>query len=362
MKNEFLERFQTITKETNGGNLFKNKEGFTDDELNTINTLEKSNKESKEKIINILKGLQTLPVPITDGHYRLGLHAMYILDLEKAVPHYFFGVFVGFKKNTNKEIIIKNVFTGNLYVTDHCFVKIKPEYVSEDIKYGDIILLNASIYFYNKKDKKTGKRVFNFSLYALDKFKKYAPKFKPITARIQRTNNETITIDKLIELTKLVSIDASLPIDFFNKFIMSVLSYKTKETKLMVEEFSYRDEFSDQCYDIISVAYAVILYTINKAIREQINFIELQSILVYIIKSKFGCLAYSTQIQSDKEDIFNTDDDYLKDSDKLIDVDRLTDSDDVIDIKYKDFDKYRNDYIIKSIDFIKTIFIEEYPL
>ena len=204
MNNEFLERFQSLTKETNGGNLFKNKEGFTDEELNIINTLEKSNKESKEKIINILKGLQTLPVPITDGHYRLGLHAMYILDLEKAVPHYFFGVFAGFKKNTDKEIIIKNVFTGNLYVTDHCFVKIKQDYVPEDIECGDIILLNASIYFYNKKDKKTGKRVFNFSLYALDKLKKYKSKFKPITARIQRTNNETITIDKLIELTKLV--------------------------------------------------------------------------------------------------------------------------------------------------------------
>lgn len=359
MNNEFLERFQSITKETNGGNLFKNKEGFTDEELNIINTLEKSNKESKEKIINILKGLQTLPVPITDGHYRLGLHAMYILDLEKAVPHYFFGVFAGYSKSNKDTIIIKNVFIGNLYVTDHCFVKIKQGYVSEDIKYGDIILLNASIYFYNKKDKKTGKRVFNFSLYALDKLKKYTPRFKPITARIQRTNNETITIDKLIELTKLVSIDASLPIDFFHKFIMSILTYKTKETKLMVEEFSYRDEFSDQCYDIISVAYAVVLYTINKANREQINFIELQSILIRIIKSKFGCLAYSVQIKSDKEDIFNTDYDYLKDSDGLIGIDRITDSVNNINMKYEDFNKYCSDYIIKAIDFIKTIFIEE---
>lgn len=359
MNNEFLERFQSITKETNGGNLFKNKEGFTDEELNIINTLEKSNKESKEKIINILKGLQTLPVPITDGHYRLGLHAMYILDLEKAVPHYFFGVFAGYSKSNKDTIIIKNVFIGNLYVTDHCFVKIKQGYVSEDIKYGDIILLNASIYFYNKKDKKTGKRVFNFSLYALDKLKKYTPRFKPITARIQRTNNETITIDKLIELTKLVSIDASLPIVFFHKFIMSILTYKTKETKLMVEEFSYRDEFSDQCYDIISVAYAVVLYTINKANREQINFIELQSILIRIIKSKFGCLAYSVQIKSDKEDIFNTDYDYLKDSDGLIGIDRITDSVNNINMKYEDFNKYCSDYIIKAIDFIKTIFIEE---
>ena len=359
MNNEFLERFQSLTKETNGGNLFKNKEGFTDEELNIINTLEKSNKESKEKIINILKGLQTLPVPITDGHYRLGLHAMYILDLEKAVPHYFFGVFAGFKKNTDKEIIIKNVFTGNLYVTDHCFVKIKQGYVSEDIKYGDIILLNASIYFYNKKDKKTGKRVFNFSLYALDKLKKYTPRFKPITARIQRTDNETITIDKLIELTKLVSIDASLPIDFFHKFIMSVLSYKTKETKLMVEEFSYRDEFSNQCYDIISIAYVVILYTINKANRENINFIELQSILVGIIKNKFGCLAYSVQLQSDKEDVFDTDRDYLKDEYGLLDVNIENISEKELTEKTNDFNKYCNDYIIKAIDFIKTIFIEE---
>ena len=357
MNNEFLERFQSLTKETNGGNLFKNKEGFTDEELNIINTLEKSNKESKEKIINILKGLQTLPVPITDGHYRLGLHAMYILDLEKAVPHYFFGVFAGYSKSNNDIIIVKNVFTGNLYVTDHCFVKIKQGYVSEDIEYGDIILLNASIYFYNKKDKKTGKRVFNFSLYALDKLKKYRPRFKPITARIQKTNNETITIDKLIELTKLVSIDASLPIDFFHKFIMSILTYKTKETKLMVEEFSYRDEFSDQCYDIISVAYAVVLYTINRANREQINFIELQSILVRVIKSRFGYLAYSSQIKSDKEDVFDTDKDYIRDSDKLIGIDRITDND--IDEKYKDFNKYCDDYIIKAIDFIKTIFIEE---
>ena len=359
MNNEFLERFQSLTKETNGGNLFKNKEGFTDEELNIINTLEKSNKESKEKIINILKGLQTLPVPITDGHYRLGLHAMYILDLEKAVPHYFFGVFAGFKKNTDKEIIIKNVFTGNLYVTDHCFVKIKQGYVSEDIEYGDIILLNASIYFYNKKDKKTGKRVFNFSLYALDKLKKYRPRFKPITARIQRTNNETITIDKLIELTKLVSIDASLPIDFFHKFIMSILTYKTKETKLMVEEFSYRDEFSDQCYDIISVAYAVVLYTINRANREHMNFIELQSILVRVIKSKFGCLSYSTQIKSDKEDVFDTDKEHIRDEYRLLDVDIENISEKELTEKTNDFNKYCNDYIIKAIDFIKTIFIEE---
>ena len=359
MNNEFLERFQSLTKETNGGNLFKNKEGFTDEELNIINTLEKSNKESKEKIINILKGLQTLPVPITDGHYRLGLHAMYILDLEKAVPHYFFGVFAGYSKSNNDIIIVKNVFTGNLYVTDHCFVKIKQGYVSEDIEYGDIILLNASIYFYNKKDKKTGKRVFNFSLYALDKLKKYRPRFKPITARIQKTNNETITIDKLIELTRLVSIDASLPIDFFHIFIMSILSYKTKETKLITAEFSYRDEFSDQCYDIISVAYAVILYTINRANRENINFIELQSILVRVIKSRFGYLAYSVQIKSDKEDVFDTDKDYIRDSDKLIDIDRITGFDNDIDAKYKDFNKYCDDYIIKAIDFIKTIFIEE---
>ena len=93
--------------------------------------MDSKNNKVFRKIINILKGLETLPVPITDGHYRLGLHAMYILDLEKAVPHYFFGVFAGFKKNTDKEIIIKNVFTGNLYVTDHCFVKIKQDYVSE---------------------------------------------------------------------------------------------------------------------------------------------------------------------------------------------------------------------------------------
>ena len=32
MNNEFLERFQSLTKETNGVNLFKNKEGFTDEE------------------------------------------------------------------------------------------------------------------------------------------------------------------------------------------------------------------------------------------------------------------------------------------------------------------------------------------
>ena len=44
---------------------------------------------------------------------------------------------------------------------------------------------------------------------------------------------------------------------------------------------------------------------------------------------------------------------------KLIDIDRITGFDNDIDAKYKDFNKYCDDYIIKAIDFIKTIFIEE---
>ena len=140
---------------------------------------------------------------------------------------------------------------------------------------------------------------------------------------------------------------------------MSVLSYKTKETKLMVEEFSYRDEFSDKCYDIISVAYAVILYTLNRANREQINFIELQSILVRIVKSKFGCLTYSVQLQSDKEVVFDTDKDYMHDEYGLLDIDIENITEKEFTEKTNDFNKYCEDYIIKSIDFIKTIFIEE---
>ena len=123
-------------------------------------------------------------------------------------------------------------------------------------------------------DKNSGRRLFNFGLNSISKVEKYRPNFKSITNNITRTSSQPILIDKLRELTKFYTIDSELPIDFFDKFIMSILTYKTKEFKLMTDEFDYKNEFHERCYDIIIKSYAVALYYIHKGYKESITLCD----------------------------------------------------------------------------------------
>ena len=66
-----------------------------------------------------------------------------------------------------------------------------------------------------------------------------------------------------------------------------------------------------------------------------------------------------SQIKSGKEDVFDTDKEHIRDEYRLLDVDIENISEKKLTEKTNDFNKYCTDYIIKAIDFIKTIFIEE---
>lgn len=339
---------------------FKVNSDLNKEEQKHIFELERSSHESKNKIIDILKSLEKLPIAITDGHYRLGLHARYILDLEKKVPHYFFGIFAGYKRKTNKEIIVKNVFEGNLYITDHCFMKLKNTMLDSNVSYGDIIVFSAVIDFYSKIDKNSGRRLFNFGLISISTVEKYKPNFKSITNNITRTSSQPILIDKLRELTKFYTINSELPIDFFDKFIMSILTYKTKEFKLMADEFDYKNEFNERCYNIILKSYVIMLYYIDKGCIDNINFIELQSVIRHVIKSEINLMAYALQMQSNKLELDDTDDIYSMELYKLLGV---IEPYKLNDVQLSEIDKKCNnkydDIIQQSISFINSLFIEE---
>ena len=86
---------------------------------------------SKELVVNLDKSLiDTInglrKTNIINDHFRAGLCALSSEDNMMTKTYMFIGIYAGESKlNKQRVVILKNVFCGEMYVADHCFMIIQ---------------------------------------------------------------------------------------------------------------------------------------------------------------------------------------------------------------------------------------------
>ena len=170
-KKKFKKSFIKMNQlQFNEGNLYQlAKKENTQDINNLINELERTTDEFSNQVCTMIDKMSNLPLTVIDDHFRVGLHIIYGLDGKKPSPHLFFAIYGG--KVSKNRIVLKNVFIGNTYICDHCFVDINDKCIG-DINIGDVVVVTAGVDFYNKNNKNKN-TIFNYGLILMDDITKY---------------------------------------------------------------------------------------------------------------------------------------------------------------------------------------------
>ena len=171
---------------------------------------------------------------LINGHFRPGLCLLHSRNNDFQKVYHFIGVYIGLGSvhHKNDSMIFKNVYTGNMYVTDHCFVKIiKTDEIPEDIVPGDIISLNAFVDFYTTKDC-NGISKINYGLVYIDNLQKIYPEY---SFNFDSPDMKLSEVEWLKQMVRLLTVHANLPSTFIETFIISIITGKTRELDLIVK-------------------------------------------------------------------------------------------------------------------------------
>lgn len=215
--NNYEDKITKIRKEVENQEIKELDEATTQMAREIFNTIDEF---KKRKLIN--------------GHFRPGLCLLHSRNNDFQKVYHFIGVYIGLGSvhHKNDTLIFKNVYTGNMYVTDHCFVKIiKTDEIPEDIVPGDIISLNAFVDFYTTKDD-NGISKINYGLVYIDNLQKIYPEY---SFNFDSPDMKLSEVEWLKQMVRLLTVHANLPSTFIETFILSIITGKTRELDLIVK-------------------------------------------------------------------------------------------------------------------------------
>ena len=215
--NNYEDKITKIRKEVENQEIKELDEATTQMAREIFNTIDEF---KKRKLIN--------------GHFRPGLCLLHSRNNDFQKVYHFIGVYIGLGSvhHKNDSMIFKNVYTGNMYVTDHCFVRIiKTDEIPEDISPGDIISLNAFVDFYTTKDC-SGISKINYGLVYIDNLQKIYPEY---SFNFESPDMKLSEVEWLKQMVRLLTVHANLPSTFIETFIISIITGKTRELDLIVK-------------------------------------------------------------------------------------------------------------------------------
>ena len=243
-----------------------------------------------KSIINTINGLRK--TNIINDHFRAGLCALSSEDSMMSKTYMFIGIYGGESKlNKQRVVILKNVFCGEMYVADHCFMIIqKKDTIPTDIKEGDIVIFDAIVYDYTSGGK------INYGLAYIRNMEKY-PTYKLQTNEVKIQNIDK-NIDKFADikmcnkaqnLVRFYTQELGLPTRFIETFVVSVLTGKQKEYDLMTKELIieiFGGMKEESFHYVLFKGLILSLYMMNEF--EQINFILFQKLLIELFFEEVG--------------------------------------------------------------------------
>ena len=260
------ERFITVRKLRK--EMMNNKNTLTSDEKKLYDIYTEVSTENDRMLLRTVEGLRE--TALINDHFRAGLAAIASRDENFNKAFMFIAIFSKYNKK-KKEVIIKNIYTGNMYIADHCFMKIQfKEDITKDINPGDLIIFNAIIYNYISNNKT------NYGLIYVGGLQKFIPDYKSIDLKLNKSREEECNMDKLVLSLKLVTLDSGLPERFFETFILSILTMKQCEIDLIINKPWYhfiKEEFNYLMKRAIGYCFVYI----NSG---NVNFLQLQGLLV----------------------------------------------------------------------------------
>lgn len=171
---------------------------------------------------------------LINGHFRPGLCLLHSRNNDFQKVYHFIGVYSGLGSvhHKNDTMVFKNVYTGNMYVTDHCFVRIsRDDEIPKDINPGDIISLNAFVNFYTTKDDDGASKI-NYGLVYIDNLQKIYPEY---SFDFESPDMKLSEVEWLKQMVRLLTVNANLPSTFIETFILSIITGKTRELDLTVK-------------------------------------------------------------------------------------------------------------------------------
>ena len=243
-----------------------------------------------KSIIDTINGLRK--TNIINDHFRAGLCALSSEDSMMSKTYMFIGIYAGESKlNKQRVVILKNVFCGEMYVADHCFMIIqKKDTIPSDVKEGDIVIFDATVYDYTSGGK------INYGLVYIRNIEKY-PTYKLQTNEVKIQNIDK-NIDKFADikmcnkaqnLVRFYTQELGLPTRFIETFVISVLTGKQKEYDLMantpiIDIFGGMKE--ESFHYVLFKCLILSLYMMNEF--EQINFILFQKLLIELFFEEVG--------------------------------------------------------------------------
>ena len=243
-----------------------------------------------KSIIDTINGLRK--TNIINDHFRAGLCALSSQDSMMSKTYMFIGIYGGESKlNKQRVVILKNVFCGEMYVADHCFMIIqKKDTIPTDIKEGDIVIFDAIVYDYTSGGK------INYGLVYIRNMEKYST-YKLPTNEVKIQNIDK-NIDKFADikmcnkaqnLVRFYTQELGLPTRFIETFVISVLTGKQKEYDLMTN-VPITDIFGgmkeESFHYVLFKGLILSLYMICEF--EQINFILFQKLLIELFFEEVG--------------------------------------------------------------------------
>lgn len=284
------------------------------EEYGFIRTLALSN---DRRVIHEIESVEQLS--LFNNHFRAGLSVLYNENKNFKVKYECIGIYGGLAQfgrgKTTKKMILKNVYLGNMYVADHCFVSEVYGKVPENIKFGDLILFTCYIVKYTDSN-----NMPNFALcmcgdgeiYNPTKFnKELLPLVKEEKKEEYKDKRYQIQSVKFKSLINAIVTSMDLPERFVETFTLSILTGKCREADLMkgLDHLSIIDNKYENF--VCHIYKKVIEYIIN----DDINFGILQAIILQSIDNYFGVSMEKRDFEisfTDDRNIFNDNMDTLK--------------------------------------------------
>ena len=228
-----------------------------------------------------------------NNHFRAGLSVLYNENKNLKLKYECLGIYGGLRKfgngkKSNEKMVLKNVYLGNMYIADHCFVTGIQNNLPKDIKFGDLILFTGYIVKYSDSN-----NMPNFSLHMTGNSEIYIPgEFNKDLLQIIKENKKDELKDKKYQIQSMkfksfinaIITIRDLPERFIETFTLSILTGKCKEGDLM-KGLDHLSIIDSEYEEFLCKTYEKVLHYI---VNDEIDFGVLQDIILKSIDKYFG--------------------------------------------------------------------------
>ena len=282
-KKRFENRFESIN------NVDKSK--LTEEQLKEYNLIKTLSLSNDIRVIQEIENAERMK--LFNNHFRAGLSVLYNENKSLKLKYECLGVYGGLRKFGNgkkseEKMVLKNVYLGNMYVADHCFVTGIKDNLPKDIKFGDLILFTGYIVKYSDSN-----NMPNFSLHMVGNSEIYVPgEFNKDLLQIIKENKKDELKDKKYQIQSMkfksfinaIITIRDLPERFVETFTLSILTGKCREGDLM-KGLDHLYIIDSEYEEFLCKTYEKVLHYI---INDEIDFGVLQDIVLQSIDEYFG--------------------------------------------------------------------------